>query len=260
MSENMVKLVDGRLSITSIGSIDVIADLSLQMPDGAVTNTYHRVTSWDGRLPQALFHFLVDKYPVTRDEIFLAFWPELSVKEATNVFHVTKRKIAQAVGTEVTRYASGFYWLADNLELFHDALELEANWEKLVATNAAPEEWIELTKLCQGQYLQNIWWVGIDERRAHLDAIQADVLIHAAEVLQWDQPKLAFDMLNKALQMTPLRDDAVLMKMQIMNQNGYRVEAINIYDRYQLQVQEALGNNVKPDESLIQFKEQLRSA
>ena len=39
----------------------------------------------------------------TRDDIFNTFWPSLSIKEATNVFHVTKRKVNEILGFE-TRY------------------------------------------------------------------------------------------------------------------------------------------------------------
>src|SRR5262249_51927401 len=51
------------------------------------------VTDWNGPLVRNLFYYLVDHPMVTRAEIFETFWPELPVKEATNVFHVTKRKI-----------------------------------------------------------------------------------------------------------------------------------------------------------------------
>ena len=42
---------------------------------------------------------------VTRDEIFETFWPGLPTKEATNVFHVTKRKISERLGYELTSSA-----------------------------------------------------------------------------------------------------------------------------------------------------------
>jgi len=73
------------------------------------------ITNWDGALPRNLFFFFMDNPLITRDEIFATFWPGLSVKEATNVFHVTKRKISERISMkvaetgsyELTQYTSG---------------------------------------------------------------------------------------------------------------------------------------------------------
>src|SRR5690606_15826942 len=59
------------------------------------------ITNWDGALPRNLFFYFMDHPLVTRDEIFATFWPNLSVKEATNVFHVTKRKISERISLKV---------------------------------------------------------------------------------------------------------------------------------------------------------------
>ena len=61
------------------------------------------ITNWDGALPRNLFFFFMDHPLVTRDEIFETFWPDLSVKEATNVFHVTKRKITERISMKISR-------------------------------------------------------------------------------------------------------------------------------------------------------------
>ncbi|MFQ3674014.1 MAG: hypothetical protein SNJ83_10505, partial [Aggregatilineales bacterium] len=50
----------------------------------------HEMVNWDGALPRQMFYYFLDHPLVTRDEIFKVFWPQLPVKEATNVFHVTK--------------------------------------------------------------------------------------------------------------------------------------------------------------------------
>lgn len=260
MSEGSMQLIDGRLSVTTLGSVEVLADLSLQMPDGKITNTYHKVTKWDGKLPLSLFHFLMDRCPVTREEIFLAFWPNLTVKEATNVFHVTKRKISQAVGTEVTRYASGFYWLADNLELEHDARQLEIGWERLMSIDPTCLDWLELVPLCNGEYLQDVVWQGIEERRAHISRIQADVLIHSANLFKWDHPEKALEMLQRSQTLAPLRDDALLLQMQILIDAGKSEEAAQFFAAHQQKVQLILGTEVKPTQEMAELYLQSLSA
>ncbi|NJL95427.1 MAG: hypothetical protein HC915_17740, partial [Anaerolineae bacterium] len=99
---------------------------------GRVQLNGQAVVSWDGILPRSLFFFLVDKGLATRTEIFNTFWPNLSVREATNVFHVTKRKISEVLGIDLTVYMSGFYHISPKIHLsydvalFNQALPLEA--------------------------------------------------------------------------------------------------------------------------------------
>lgn len=75
---------------------------------------------WDGALPRALFFFLCDRMMTTRNDIFATFWPDLQVKDATNVFHVTKRKISEKLTTDLTTYHSGYYHIAESIELSYD--------------------------------------------------------------------------------------------------------------------------------------------
>src|SRR5688500_18693889 len=67
------------------------------------------LTTWDGVLPKCLFFYLVDRAMTTRNEIFDTFWPELKKREATNVFHVTKRKVSEILEQDLTTYSAGFY-------------------------------------------------------------------------------------------------------------------------------------------------------
>ena len=97
-----------------------------------------QVDSWDGALPRNLFFFFMDRPLVTRNEIFETFWSELSIKEATNVFHVTKRKISERISLkidpsktfELTHYAGGFYTPADKLTRHYDVFDFQADVER----------------------------------------------------------------------------------------------------------------------------------
>jgi DNA-binding SARP family transcriptional activator len=111
----------------------LLYDYSQQMPDtpllevssfgkGRVVLNGHEVTEWDGILPRMLFFFFIDKGMVTRDEIFETFWPNMTIREATNVFHVTKRKINEVLGIDLMTYTSGFYCLSANLQLRYDVM------------------------------------------------------------------------------------------------------------------------------------------
>src|SRR5258708_4078181 len=80
------------------------------------------IREWGGPLAHHLFLYLLSHPLVTRDEIFQTFWPRLSTKEATNVYHVTKRKIAELIGGELTTNKGGLYRLSANRSLYNQPL------------------------------------------------------------------------------------------------------------------------------------------
>ena len=90
---------------------------------GHAVSNGREISSWDGALPRNLFFYFIDNPLVTRDQIFEIFWPKLSVRDATNVFHVTKRKITERISVyvddgrnyELTIYSTGFYVPSDKL-------------------------------------------------------------------------------------------------------------------------------------------------
>jgi hypothetical protein len=89
---------------------------------GQVLIDGRQIDQWDGALPRALFFYFVDRGMTTRDEVFSTFWPELSTREATNVFHVTKRKISEILNVDLTVYSSGFYRISPHIDLFYDVV------------------------------------------------------------------------------------------------------------------------------------------
>jgi tetratricopeptide (TPR) repeat protein len=80
------------------------------------------VDNWDGVLPRALFFYLIDRGMATRTEIFETFWPNLTVREATNVFHVTKRKISEVLKIDLTRYGASYYHISPQIQLSYDVM------------------------------------------------------------------------------------------------------------------------------------------
>jgi hypothetical protein len=76
---------------------------------GQVTFQGENITNWEGFLPRALLFFVVDRGRVTRSEICSAFWPTLSIDQAINVFHVTKRRLHKAIGTDIIVHSNDHY-------------------------------------------------------------------------------------------------------------------------------------------------------
>lgn len=81
------------------------------------------ITDWEGHLPRLLLFFAVDRGVITRDDFHHAFWGDLSDAQATNVFHVTKRRLHRAFNFEVLEHHNGTYRIKSSLLVNYDAFE-----------------------------------------------------------------------------------------------------------------------------------------
>ena len=139
------------------------------------------ISNWDGELPRNLFFYIIDRGMATRSEIFEAFWPDLPIHEATNVFHVTKRKINEVLGLDITQYSGGFYRIAPDIDLVYDvSLFKDLMQRSAVETqNAAQDLLARAIWLYKGDFLigmdaQTSPWV--QSRRYELSQLYGEAL------------------------------------------------------------------------------------
>lgn len=184
------------------------------------------ITNWDGALPRNLFFYFMDHPLVTRDEIFATFWPDLSIKEATNVFHVTKRKISERMSMkvfeggnyELTQYTGGFYIPSDKVNRHYDVGDFQAAIEQAMMTSDDREEERLLSQAIEfykAPFLQTVnmdWTVA---RRDHLRQLFSQALISMGRLhkRQGDNLK-AIGYFIRSLKETPERED---IHREIMN-------------------------------------------
>ena len=104
---------------------------------------------------------------VTRDQIFDVFWPTLSVKEATNVFHVTKRKINERLGYDLTQYASGFYSHNERVQNYYDVAAFTTSIEDAMMADEREEarHWQQAVDLYRAPFLHKLDMDWAIERR-----------------------------------------------------------------------------------------------
>jgi two-component SAPR family response regulator len=178
-----------------------------------------QITNWDGALPRNLFFYFMDHPLVTRDEIFQTFWPELSVKEATNVFHVTKRKISERISMkvgssknyELTQYSGGFYMPSEKILRHYDVSDFQDAIERsMIASDDRQEEDLlsRAIELYKAPFLQTVamHWTG--ERRNQLRQLYAQALISMGRIHKrrsnWEH---ALGYFVRSLKETPERED-----------------------------------------------------
>lgn len=189
------------------------------------------VETWDGPLPRNLFFYFIDHPMITRDEIFETFWPGLATKEATNVFHVTKRKVSERLGYELTSYSGGFYRPSDQIKIHYDV----GNFEKEVAVGEqggkeSIDTWYRAIRLYRNEFLHTTEMPWIDERREQLKLIYAGSLISVGRIYKslGDTDK-AISFYLRALREVPQREDIHRDVMTIYEGRGERDKAVAQY-------------------------------
>ena len=201
----------------ALGQLEVLA-----LSGGHVYIDGRPVTSWDGSLPRHLFYYFVDHPMITRDEIFAVFWPKMTVKEATNVFHVTKRKISERLGHELTNYSSGFYIHSPRLNIHYDAQLFENAVDQAIEDeDNAPALWYKAIQLYRDDYLSYINMPWVIERREALQNKYARALIGLGRFHRGlNDLDAALGYLLRALREKPDWEDVHQDVMMIYSQQG----------------------------------------
>lgn len=210
----------------ALGQLEVLA-----LSGGHVYIDGRPVTSWDGSLPRHLFYFFVDHPMVTRDQIFEVFWPHMSVKEATNVFHVTKRKISERLGHELTNYSAGFYVPSPRLSVHYDVRVFETAVQAAIeAEGNAPAHWYQAVQVYRADFLPDVHTPWVEARRAELKNKYAQALIGLGRYHRSrDELDAALGYLLRALREKPDWEDVHQDVMLIYYQQGRRADAIDQY-------------------------------
>lgn len=211
-----------------------------------------QITNWDGALPRNLFFYFMDNPLVTRDEIFSTFWPDLSIKEATNVFHVTKRKITERItmkvkepgNYELTLYTSGFYMPSNKIVRHYDTSDFQEAVERGMITPSEREEenlYHRAIDLYKAPFLQTVNMKWVDERRKQLQQLYAQALIGMGRITQKRQNyHQALGYYIRALKETPEREDLHRDVMLMYINLGMMDDARLQYHRLEKMLKESL--------------------
>jgi DNA-binding SARP family transcriptional activator len=221
------------------------------------------IDNWDGELPRNLFFFLVDRRMTTRAQIFETFWPNLSAREATNVFHVTKRKISEVLGADLTHYSSGFYRISPEIELKYDvALFNEMLQQSAIEpADKAQALLVRAVWLYRGEFLgqidsaTNVW---VQRRRQELTQSYGDALIALAKLAELaGDTKEALGLYIRALATNRQREDLAGIIMGLYRDLGMYEDALQTYDVLAAEIMNMLG--ISPAQWLQDMAANIRS-
>ncbi len=211
---------------------------------GAVWYEGRVVSRWDGPLTRRLFYFLLDHGPVSRLAIFEAFWPNLPIREATNVFHVTKRKMNETIGCDATDYSDRHYMINEQVRLHYDVADFEGALREADAAQGdeSVSAWERAIHLYRHPFLFEEKTAWIVERRKILREGYAGALIGLARIFQHrkdnDQALMFF---MRAINEAPLREDLYLQVMRLYAERGEKKAALAQYENLNRRLSTQLG-------------------
>jgi DNA-binding SARP family transcriptional activator len=231
--ESILKGETGQLTVHALGI-------------GKVWYDGREVRHWDGPLTRRLFYYLLDRGPVSRTQIFDTFWPSLPIREATNVFHVTKRKMNETIGVDVTDYVDRHYRIADHVRLHYDVHIFEHAMREAEAGfgDESIAGWQRAIKIYRHDFLMTESTPWAVERRNELRENYAQALISMARTYQkYNQSDQALNHYLRALISVPMREDLHLQVMRLQQESGRPADAIAQYELLKQRLHESLRIN-----------------
>lgn len=214
------------------------------------------IDTWEGHLPRLLFFFALDRPVITRSEICQAFWPELDMDQAVNVFHVTKRRLHKALDMDVLVHDEGYYRINPELEVHYDVVDfVEHLMEGRRKDNPDRiQSWQRAIEMYRGPFLQghNDRW--IMDRRRDFQTGYLEALTEMARVrLNEERPEHALGLFLRALSEDNRREDLHREVMRLYAKLGRRSEAAAHYQRFMDDVRKQ--NRAISDETRAVYEE-----
>lgn len=222
------------------------------------------IDHWDGILPRRLFFYLADRGMATRNDIFDTFWPNLNKSEATNVFHVTKRKITDIIGESFTKFGGGFYRVSPQIEFYYDVVHFSNYIQKgLMADGSDAIDLLEnAVAFCRSPFLnssedQDTPWIG--KRREEINEMFAEALSTLAnhKLTQGDEENALGNYL-KALKILNYREEIAEKVMRIYQKNEQYTDALQLYEWVKQNLQDNF--DIEPGQELQELARSIQES
>jgi DNA-binding SARP family transcriptional activator len=204
------------------------------------------IDTWEGHLPRLLFFFALDRPVITRSEICQAFWPELDIDQAVNVFHVTKRRLHKALDMDVLVHLDGYYRINPDLDIDYDVMHYATRLLEGRNSNNANRiaAWQKSIDLYRGPFLQGHSDRWILDRRADFQSGYLEALTEMAQYrLSEGKPEYGLALYQRAVNENAQREDIHREIMRLFTSLGRRSEAAAHYQK----VLQELNHKIAPE-------------
>ncbi len=220
------------------------------------------LSDWQTREARDLFLFLLQSPALTKEQIALAFWPDISPARLKVRFKINVYRIRQAIGQDVIVFEDDRYRFNRAINYTWDREEFDKLFEKL-RQSLGPAEKRKLLEqvvaLIAGDYLADLDadWVMLD-RLKYQETYRYLMLEMAAQYLQDGQAHDCLNTARRVLLSDPLLESAHRLIIQAYASLHDPANMTLQYRRYQQALANELG--LEPSLEMSALYEQLLAA
>ncbi|HSL43449.1 MAG TPA: tetratricopeptide repeat protein [Anaerolineales bacterium] len=247
-SDQSPQTVSPRLEITSFGEVQVRHN---QRPIS--------LSDWQTREARDLFFFLLQSRPLTKEQVALVFWPDISPARLKVRFKINIYRIRQAIGQDTIVFENDRYQFNRSISFSWDREELDRLNEKLQQSTVPSEKrrlLEQAIELVKGDYLADLdaEWV-IPDRLRYQDFYRQAMLELAALYLQDGRPRECLNAAKQVLLSDTLMEEAHRLIIQAYASLHDPVNMTLQYRQYQQALEDELG--IQPSSEISTLYEQL---
>ncbi len=218
------------------------------------------VTDWRSAVAREIFFYLLFEGAQRRDTIGNEFWPDFLPRKVRNNFHATMHRARQALGPNVIIFEDDIYRINPDVQIHCDALDLErvvAEARPLPPHDArAAHLWERAVRLYKGEFLPSLDYEWVQPRRTALHEMYIEALVESGHCARArDDTRGAIDILKKALEVEPYREDIHRTVMRYYADMGEKNQVVNHFNQLQARLQAEIG--VAPAEETVRLAERL---
>ncbi|HLO15838.1 MAG TPA: BTAD domain-containing putative transcriptional regulator, partial [Anaerolineales bacterium] len=240
-----------RLEIISFGDVEVRHNQQVV-----------ELSDWQTREARDLFFFLLQSPALTKEQIALAFWPDISPAKLKIRFKINMYRIRQALGQDAIVFEDDHYHFNRVINYSWDREEVDDLFKKLQVNIVRSEKKKLLERaaaLMRGPYLNNLDadWVTLD-RLKYQEIYRYVILELAAIYLQDGQTQDCINTARRVLQSDPLLEAAHRLIIQAYATLHDPASMTLQYRQYQKTLENEMG--LEPSSEISALYEQLMDA
>lgn len=179
---------------------------------------------------QLLFYLLIHSQR-TREQIFVAFWPDLSSQKAKAAFHTTKFRLSRALGTDAIYFDGRSYSIHPDLNYWFDVAE----FKQKLKTNVTQSKIDHLQKACalyRADFLEGCYFDWCILQRNSLKEQCLDALYELSDkLISRRQYRQAIKVLRQALKTDSAQEHFHYQLMRVYALYGRRSQALKQYQQ-----------------------------
>jgi len=237
-----------RLEIISFGDVAVrFNSRALELSD------------WQTREARDLFLFLLQSPPLTKEQIALVFWPDISPARLKMRFKINMYRIRKAIGQDAILFDDEHYRFNREINYYWDREKLDEIFAKLrytTETSNRAKLLEQVIALVKGPYLANLYAEWIESERFRYQELYRDAMLELANIyLQDGRVQQSLTIARMILQFDPLLEGAHRLIIQayatLHDPAGMTLQ----YRRYEQALDEELG--LEPSSEISTLYEKL---